>query len=210
MPTYNSPYANNIPMMTNVEINSLAKNSFTDAATQLAISKHHYRLAKQHLAHNQNITQEAARELWDQRGHVIKSILLAHNAIPFSDEERINIYREHFKSAAASPTNVKCWRTLQAFMGSYHSPASTTPSVLLEELLDDLNPKNIESYTLRKFLSHRNCTLKIALKIGTMPVESADSGNPWRRREQTKTRDTAMQKVAELTKRDFVALNGLE
>ena len=206
MPTYNSPYANNIPMMTNIEINSLAKNSFTDAETQLAISKHHYRLAKQHLARNQNITEEAARELWGQRGHVIKSILLAHNAIPFSDEERINIYREHFKSAAG----VKGWRTLQAFVGSYHSSASATPSVLLEELLDDLNPKNIESYTLRKFLSHRNCTLKIALKIGTMPVESADSRNVWRRQDQTKTRDTAMQKVAELTKRDFVALSGLE
>lgn len=210
MPTYNSPYANNIPMMTNIEINSLAKHSFTDAETQLAISKHHYRLAKQHLAHNQNITQEAARELWDQRGHVVKSILLAHNAIPFSDEERINIYREHFKSAACSPSNVKGWRTLQAFMGSYNSPTSTTPSVLLEELLDDLNPKNIESYTLRGFLSHQNCTLKIALKIGTMPVESANSRNRWRRQEQTKTRRTAMQKVAELTKRDFVALSGLE
>ena len=44
---YGSPYANNISKMHNSEVVGLAKNRFTDAETQLAISKHWYRLGKE-------------------------------------------------------------------------------------------------------------------------------------------------------------------
>ena len=64
---YTSPYANNLGKMENSEITGLAKNRFTDEETMLAISKHHYRLGKEYLASNPNLTQEAAEELWDHR-----------------------------------------------------------------------------------------------------------------------------------------------
>ena len=60
--TYSSPYANNLGKMQNSEITGLAKNRFTDEETMLAISKHHYRLGKDYLAQNENITPEDGLE----------------------------------------------------------------------------------------------------------------------------------------------------
>ena len=78
---YASPYANNIKNMENSEITGLAKNRFTDADTQLAIAKCHYRLGKEYLAANPNVTTEAAEELWDHRGYVFKAMLLSRGRI---------------------------------------------------------------------------------------------------------------------------------
>ena len=98
LPLYTSNYANLIGKMHNSEITGLAKNRFTDAETMLAISKHHYRLGKEYLANNPNITPEAAQELWDHRGYVFKATLLSNGAIKLKKKEYAEVYRKYFKN----------------------------------------------------------------------------------------------------------------
>ena len=86
MTTYTSPYANNLDKMERPELTGLAKNRFTDEETMLAISKHHYRLGKNYLAQNVNITPEAAQELWDHKGYVFKAILLSKGSMELKKE----------------------------------------------------------------------------------------------------------------------------
>ena len=96
----------------NAELTGLAKNRFTDAETMLALAKQHYRLAKEYLAMNENITPEAAQELWDHRGYVFKAILLSKGSIKLKKEEYAEVYRKYFKN-----NNRSSWRMQQAFLG---------------------------------------------------------------------------------------------
>ena len=75
---YTSNYANNVPNMSNSELVGMAKNRYTDSETMLAITKGYYRLAKEYLSENPNITPEAAQELWNHRGYVFKATLLSN------------------------------------------------------------------------------------------------------------------------------------
>ena len=204
MPTvYTSPYANNIKNMENSEVVGLAKNRFTDAETQLAISKHWYRLGKEYLASNPNITPEAAQELWNHRGYVFKSLLLANGSIKLKKKEYAEVYRKYFKNNTRSH-----WRMMQAFFGQRYWHTSdnenNTPGELLEEIYADLSEDELaRTYNLERFITHKNCTLDLALRIGTMKTPEhqrryyADSFE--------RLRQKAMLKVAEITKREGAA-----
>ena len=200
-PLYTSPYANNIGKMSNSEVVSLAKNRFTDSDTMLAISKHWYRLGKEYLAGNPNITQEAAKELWDHRGYVFKAILLSNGTIKLKKKEYAEVYRKCFKNNTRSS-----WRMFQAFMGSHYywsadKGKSNTPGELLEEIFDDLDELEMDrTYTLRRFISHQNCPLNLALKIGT--IKTPESAQRYYMDDFEKLRNDAMLKVAEITKRE--------
>jgi len=199
---YTSPYAQNVPEMFNTEVVALAKNRFTDAETQMAIAKHWYRLGHSYLAGNSEITAEAAKELWNRRGYVLKSILMSRDLIDLTDQERIDVYRKYFKNNSRSE-----WRMLSAFLGyAYwsHKPpkTSTTPTALLEEIYNDLTESDRAStYTLERFIDHPNCPLEIAIKVSTMKdvehdhyVYNAD-----------RLRQSALMKVAEITKKQLQA-----
>ena len=198
---YASPYANNIGKMSNSEVVSLAKNRFTDSDTMLAISKHWYRLGKEYLAGNPNITQEAAKELWDHRGYVFKATLLSNGTIKLKKKEYAEVYRKYFKNNARSQ-----WRMMQAFMGSHYywsadKGKSNTPGELLEEIFNDLPESEMDrTYTLRRFISHQNCPLNLALKIGT--IKTPESAQRYYMDDFEKLRNDAMLKVAEITKRE--------
>ena len=200
-PLYTSPYANNIGKMSNSEVVSLAKNRFTDSDTMLAISKHWYRLGKEYLAGNPNITQEAAKELWDHRGYVFKATLLSNGTIKLKKKEYAEVYRKYFKNNTRSQ-----WRMMQAFMGSHYywsadKGKSNTPGELLEEIFDDLDELEMDrTYTLRRFISHQNCPLNLALKIGT--IKTPESAQRYYMDDFEKLRNDAMLKVAEITKRE--------
>ena len=136
---YTSNYANNIGKMHNSEITGLAKNRFTDEETMLAISKYHYRLGKEYLASNPNITPEAAQELWNHRGYVFKATLMANGAIKLKKKEYAEVYRKYFKNNSRSH-----WRMMSAFFGgnywwSAKNQGSRTPGTLLQEIHDDLS-----------------------------------------------------------------------
>ena len=199
---YNSNFANNIGKMYNSEITGLAKNRFTDADTMLAISKHHYRLGKEYLAMNENITPEAAQELWDHRGYVFKAILLSKGSIKLKKKEYAEVYRKYFKNNHRSS-----WRMQQAFLGGYYwqhdGQRSNTPPELLEEIYKDLpEEESRRSYTLERFINHQNCSLNLALRISTMP--DPPENQRYYQRSFDDLRQKALLKVAEITKREGV------
>ena len=198
---YTSPYANNIKNMENSEITGLAKNRFTDADTQLAIAKCHYRLGKEYLAANPNVTTEAAEELWNHRGYVFKSMLLSKGRIKLKKKEYAEVYRKYFKNNSRSH-----WRMMQAFFGGHYwhrnpSNENNTPSELLEEIYADLpDDEHTRSYTLERFINHKNCTLNLALRISTMPDPPQEQH--YYARNFDDLRQKALMKVAEITKRE--------
>ena len=201
---YTSNYANNIPNMHNSEVVGLAKNRYTDAETMLAISKHWYRLGKEYLASNPNITKEAARELYDHRGYVFKSILLSSGKVKLKKKEYAEVYRKYFKNNSRSH-----WRMMQAFFGGYHyyhTPSESnnnTPKELLEEIYADLpEDERHRSYTLERFINHQNCSLNLALRISTLPDPPKDN---YYHRNFNDLRQKALLKVAEITKREGVS-----
>lgn len=199
--SYTSPYAQNVPKMYNTEVVALAKNRFTDAETQMAIAKHHYRLGHTYLARNSKVTQEVAKELWSRRGYVLKSILMAHDRIDLSDQERIDVYRKYFKNNSRSE-----WRMLSAFLGrSYWERDKNdpqTPTVLLDEIYSDLLATDRASrYTLQRFVDHPNCSLEMAIRISTTPDEKQGTYTY----SSEALRQKALMRVAEITKQQLEA-----
>ena len=200
MTTYSSPYANNLGKMQNSEITGLAKNRFTDEETMLAISKQHYRLGKEYLAMNENITPEAAQELWNHKGYVFKAILLSKGKMDLKQGEYTEVYRKYFKNNARSS-----WRMMQAFLGGYSwyrsGGKSKTPPELLEEIYTDLpEDEASRSYTLARFVDHDNCSLNLALRISTMPDPPPNQRHYSHNLDDL--RQKALMKVAEITKRE--------
>jgi|TARA_Y100000296_G_scaffold46773_1_gene53621 hypothetical protein len=201
-PLYKSNYANNIGNMHNSEVVGLAKNRYTDEETMLAISKHWYRLGKEYLASNPNITQEAAQELWNHRGYVFKATLMANGSIKLKKKEYAEVYRKYFKNNRRSH-----WRMMQAFFGGYHwygndKCKNNTPTEVLEEIYEDLpEEEHTRTYTLERFINHQNCSLNLALRISTMPDPPQQS---YYARNFDDLRQKALLKVAEITKREGV------
>ena len=199
MSEYKSPYAANIGQMYNSEVVSLAKNRFTDEETQIAIAKHYYSLGRQYLAENPDVSPKAAQILWDRKGYVLKCSLLMNGKMELSDEEMTQFYRTTFKGRER-----RKWRMQQAFLGGYGWRASTnksrTPGALLEEMYADVTNDDPEYYLVRRFVTHPNCTLNLALRISTMKIPEAHLRFGLRRWEEVKQR--ALMRVAEITKRE--------
>jgi hypothetical protein len=202
---YGSPYANNIGNMYNSEVVALAKNRFTDSETMVAIAKHWYRLGKEYLAANDNLTEEAARILWDHRGYVLKSTMLQHDNIKLTEQEYIDTYRQYFKGNSRS-----AYRMMSAFLGRayYWQPnQSKTPPTLLEEIYEDFQTDaHLQSayaentFLYKRFIAHQNCPLSVALKIGTM--KTPEQSMRYYGQQFERLRNDAMLKVAEITKRE--------
>ena len=199
MSEYKSPYAANIGQMYNSEVVSLAKNRFTDEETQIAIAKHYYALGRQYLAENPDVSPKAAQILWDRKGYVLKCCLLMNGNMELSDEEMTQFYRTTFKGRER-----RKWRMQQAFLGGYGWRTSVnksrTPGSLLEEMYADTINDNPESYFIRRFVEHPNCTLNLALRISTMKIPEHQLRYGSQRWNEIK--QYALMKVAEITKRE--------
>lgn len=199
MSEYKSPYAANIGQMYNSEVVSLAKNRFTDEETQIAIAKHYYSLGRQYLAENPDVSPKAAQILWDRKGYVLKCSLLMNGKMELSDEEMTQFYRTTFKGRER-----RKWRMQQAFLGGYGWRASTnksrTPGALLEEMYADMTSDEPESYFVRRFVEHPNCTLNLALRISTMKIPEHQL--KWGSRRWEEVKQAALMRVAEITKRE--------
>ena len=199
MSEYKSPYAANIGNMYNAEVVSLAKNRFTDEETQIAIAKHYYALGRQYLAANPDVSPKAAQILWDRKGYVLKCSLLMNGKMELSDEEMTQFYRTTFKGRES-----RKWRMQQAFLGGYtwyrQENKSRTPGALLEEMYADTTNGDPETYFVRRFVEHPNCTLNLALRISTMKIPEHQLRYRWRHWDEIK--QAALMKVAEITKRE--------
>ena len=199
MSEYKSPYAANIGKMYNAEVVSLAKNRFTDEETQIAIAKHYYPLGRQYLAENPDVSPKAAQILWERKGYVLKCSLLMNGKIELSDEEMVQFYRTTFKGRER-----RKWRMQQAFLGGYtwyrQENKSRTPGSLLEEMYADTMNLDPESYFIRRFVEHPNCTLNLALRISTMKIP--ENQIRWGSQRWNEIKQIALLKVAEITKRE--------
>ena len=198
---YTSPYAKNVPSMYNSEVVALAKNRWTDDQTQLAIAKHWYRLGREYLAGNPNITEEAAQELWKVRGYVLKARLLAKGSIKLKKGEYSEVYRKYFKNNHRSH-----WRMMQAFLGGYaywdgSKGESNTPSELLQEIYDDLPEEEKRAYVLERFIVHQNLSLELAIRLSTL--KNPENLNSYYRDDYDKIRQSALMKVAEITQKQL-------
>ena len=199
MSEYKSPYAANIGQMYNAEVVSLAKNRFTDEETQIAIATHNYGLGRQYLASNPEVTPRADEILWNRKGYVLKCCLLENGRMELSDEELTLFYRTTFKGRER-----RKWRMNQAFLGGYswyrgHNK-SRTHGALLEEMYADTTNGDPESYFVRRFVEHPNCTLNLALRISTMKIPERQLRYGQQRWNEIK--QYALMKVAEITKRE--------
>lgn len=198
MSEYKSPYAANIGRMNNAEVVSLAKNRFTDEETQIAIATHNYGLGRQYLASNPEVSPRAAEILWNRKGYVLKCALLQNGKMELSDEELTQFYRTTFKGRER-----RKWRMAQAFLGGYGwytNNKTRTPGSLLEEMYADTPKDDPEYYYIRRFVEHPNCTLNLALRISTMKIPEAQLR--WGSRRWEEVKQTALMKVAEITKRE--------
>ena len=199
MSEYKSPYAANIGKMYNAEVVSLAKNRFTDEETQIAIAKHYYPLGRQYLAENPDVSPKAAQILWERKGYVLKCSLLMNGKMELSDEEMVQFYRTTFKGRER-----RKWRMQQAFLGGYtwyrQENKSRTPGSLLEEMYADTMNLDPESYFIRRFVEHPNCTLNLALRISTMKIP--ENQIRWGSQRWNEIKQIALLKVAEITKRE--------
>ena len=197
MSEYKSPYAANIGKMYNAEVVSLAKNRFTDEETQIAIAKHYYPLGRQYLAENPDVSPKAAQILWERKGYVLKCSLLMNGKMELSDEEMTQFYRTTFKGRER-----RKWRMQQAFLGGYGWRASVnksrTPGALLEEMYADMTSDEPESYFVRRFVEHPNCTLNLALRISTMKIPEHQLR--WGSRRWEEVKQAALMRVAAITK----------
>jgi hypothetical protein len=200
---YTSPYAKNVPSMYNTEVVALAKNRFTDEETMLAIAKWDYRLGQSYLAANENITDEAAKVLWEKRGYVLKSELLRRGRIKLKKNEYTEVYRKYFKN-----NNRSHWRMMSAFLGGGYwqrnRDDNCTPSELLEEIYADFPTDELtHAYTLEQFIDHQNCSLELAIKISTTP--DPPKNQHYYQQSFADLRRKALMKVAEITKQQLEA-----
>jgi len=198
---YTSPYAKNVPSMYNTEVVALAKNRFTDEETMLAIANWGYRLGQSYLAANENITDEAAKVLWEKRGYVLKSELLRRGRIKLKKSEYTEVYRKYFKN-----NNRSHWRMMSAFLGGGYWQRNAgdnnyTPSELLEEIYADLSTDEVRTYTLEQFVDHQNCSLELAIKISTTPDPPANQH--YYQQSFDALRQKALMRVAEITKKQL-------
>jgi len=201
---YSSPYANNIPNMSNSEVVCLAKNRFTDEETQLAIAKHWYKLGKEYLARNPKLSPEAAQEMWSHRGYVLKASMMSQGTIKLTPEVQTETYRQYFKGRRR-----RQYRMFEAFLSGYSywsgvGGKNDTPPDLIEEIYEDYmaesNADDPSVYELRRFLKHQNCPQRVALKIATMKLPETYRGYHLGSFERLK--EEAMLVVAEITKRE--------
>ncbi len=156
----------------NSELNALAKVRFIDEETQLAIAKQPYRLAKAHLAANENLSDAARDELWDHRGYVLKSDLVSAGHYVDDPQRYYDLFRNHSWGRSD-------WRLLRTFVTTQSwycdKGARATPSDLLAEIYHYFigTFKNSYSYDwqMPHFARHPNCDMDLALLMSTSTVE---------------------------------------
>ena len=126
-----------IPIMHNHEINGLAKNRFIDEGLQVAIAKFPYRVAREHLANNPMLCEEAREILWSHRGYALKCALIAtghYNNQPDKYRELWNNHKKRFLGAShryrITGTFLKNWWPRDVAVPGYRC----TPADVLEDI----------------------------------------------------------------------------
>jgi hypothetical protein len=135
----------------------------------------------------------------------LKSTMIEAGNIDLTEQEYIDTYRRYFKGKTRSS-----YRMINAFVGRsfyWESNVSKTPATLLEEIYEDFQTDEVlqrawadNTYLYKRFISHQNCPLSVALKIGT--IKTPEHNVRYYGQQFERLRQDAMLKVAEITKRE--------
>ena len=173
----------------NSELSALAKVRFIDEEAQLAIAKQPYRLAKTHLASNENLCEAAREELWDHRGYALKSDLVAAGHYVDDPQRYYDLFRSYSWGRSS-------WRLLRTFVNTQGwycgEGAKATPSDLLTEIYHYYTETSkgnqwscYSDWDLVRFARHPNCDLDLALLMSSSSSE--------------RVRNAAIQRIEKLT-----------
>ena len=156
----------NLPSMTRVELNNLAKNKYCDDEIQVWIASHAHVQARYYLADNPSICSDAVEKLLRGRSRIIKGLLVGQGAV-----EDPNIIRDIYSQLRFK---VDQWRVSNFFVRNYWGARCTThtPSDVLDRIHEDyLEVHDEKAYryyrrNLQKNLAaHPNCSLKLAIRL---------------------------------------------
>lgn len=161
----------NLNRMSNTEINNLAKNEFTDDVIRVWIATHSHVQARYYLAEKTLLCDEVVEILVAGKSNIVKGILVSTGAVKDSDTIR-SIYEKctHFCE----------WRIHNYFVenywsrrgdGSHNRDDVNTPPDVLESIYENSIQKRYHPYLRRSIVKHRNCSIKLALRM-TMDPDS--------------------------------------
>ena len=158
----------NLPRMTRVEWNNLAKNRFVDDEIQVWIAKNGHIQARYYLAENESLCEDAIDIILNGRSNMAKATLVTTGLVADGDVIR-NIY-DSCKSRLAH------WRVNSFFVRAWRGGwVNGTPSDVLEDIYDRYKERLANSggglysyYSTAlpiNLASHPNCSLKLAIQL---------------------------------------------
>ena len=175
----------NLHNMRNPEIIGLAKNRFISADLQMAIAKLRYRVAIEHLCHNDGLHNTVRDWIWSDecnRGYSFKCRLIGKGQYVDEPDKYFELYENY--SSAWTRTPWRCAETFLVFGGMYWSGGSATPAELLHKIYEDTKVMCKEfdghwaytdQYKFRRIAMHPNCDLKLAIKLSTCGIKEVET-----------------------------------
>jgi hypothetical protein len=157
----------NLPSMTRVELNNLAKNKYCDDNIQVWIAENAHIQARYYLADNPSVCAEAVDAMLNGRSKIVKGLLVGASAVEDPDTIR-DIYSQ-------LRLRINNWRVNNFFVRNYwgRTTSSTyTPPDVLSRIYEDYVDVPEENHTRywrrnleRSIASHPNCPLPLAIRF---------------------------------------------
>lgn len=164
----------NICNMTNIEINNLAKNRYTDEPIQEWIANYGNIRARYYLAENSEISQKATEILLSGKSNLAKILLVGAGNVSCPDDIR-RIYSSVKKKSLAP------YRVNMFIRGNYWCRAHdniNTPTDVLEDIYETYVVRHAperqayryyETIIGRTLCGHKNVSLKLAIQLSQHP-----------------------------------------
>jgi len=172
----------NLGNMSNVELNALAKNYWTDENIQDWIAANGNIQARYYLAGNPGISDSAAETLLSGRSLKAKAMLVSSGKLQ-SQETIRNIFQAVYDRNGSSWGYWKYWQTFINNPWEYRkSKPSNTPSDVIMKVFnmywhrDENSKKDLYRYAytirnsvalLKRVASHKNCPLEIGIILSS-------------------------------------------
>ena len=163
----------NLPRMSRVEWNNLAKNRFVDDEIQVWLAKHAHIQARYYLAANESLCREAVDVIMSGKSNVAKAHLVEGSLL--RDPDAIRSVYESCK------TRISHWRINNFFVRSWDKGLIRhTPFDVLEDIysayVDRMANTNKGMYGYYStalpinIAKHPNCSLKLAIQLSQHDV----------------------------------------
>ena len=153
-----------LPLMTNKEVNNLAKNKYVDEDIQQWISEFGGIQARYSLARNRDICPVARDILLKGKSNLVKGLLVGSNNV-----RDTSIIRDIYSKFRHKPTSYN-WRIYNYFIRDLWNRGfyTNSPSDVLEDIYENrmYTTGRAEFYSrhwVRELSHHPNCSIKLAI-----------------------------------------------